>query len=270
MKNAHHIIQVKSPSEMQAFEVLDMLEKFNNFGFIILQHKPSINPKKHLLNLSKYFGNIISHEHSDVDGIVPVSPVDGFPSYVNTTTSDLPLHTDCSFAEIPPKIVALQCEIAAESGGITRLGDGKLVYKYLARENKSELLSLFHPDAMTVQRANREATKPIFEEHQGRIHIRFRSDNAVNILVKPEAINAFREVNNFFQCSKNQALFKMDSHQILIMNNSRILHGRTSFHKDEQRKFNRIWFDGVSSYANDLQFGFCPSTSPTFCCEQLH
>lgn len=258
MKISNHTIQIQSPPQMETNEIKNMLEMFNNFGFLILQCEPVIKPKQHLLSLTKYFGNIIYHEHSDADGIVPVSPLDGYPSYVNTTITDLSLHTDCSFAETPPKIVALQCEISAENGGLTRLGDGQLVYKYLAQEKPSELSTLFHPDAMTVQRTNRKTTKPIFEEYQGRIHIRFRSDNAVNISLKPEAINAFITIKDFFEHSENQVLFKMNSYQILIMNNSRILHGRTSFSKSNERKFNRIWFDGVSSYANNLQFGFTP------------
>lgn len=260
----HHIIQVKSPSEIQTSEILHIFEMFNTFGFVILQCEPSINSEKQLLSLSQYFGNIIYHDHSDLDGIVSVFPRDGCPSYVNTTTDDLPLHTDCSFAEFPPKIVVLQCEIAANSGGLSRLGDGQLVYRYLAQEKPSELSALFDPHAMTVQRVTQQATKPIFEEHQGRIYMRFRSDNAVNISVKPEAISAFKEIKIFFENSHHQSIFKMKPHQILIMNNSRILHGRTSFHKDDERKFNRIWFDGVSSYADHLQLGFVPEQVPLF------
>jgi len=234
-----------------------MLKLINKFGFTILQVKLS-NHKENLLELKKYFGSIIKHEHSDKNGIVPVIPLENSPGYVNTTTTELPLHTDGSFLVNPPKIVALQCEVPTASGGLTTIGDGKLLYDHLASQNPCGLLNLFQDDVMTVQRENQQSTQPIFKEHEGRTSIRFRWDNAINISVKPEDLPMIETIKKFLRQSQNMSRLKLQSQQILIMNNTRILHGRTAFKKGEERVLNRIWFDGKSDYSEDIQLGFSP------------
>ena len=248
------IIRVNSVLEMSTFKEAEMITKFNEFGFVILEHEPSATPKNNLLKLSDYFGKIIHHEHSNSQGIVPISPVDNYPEYVNTTTADLSLHTDGAFTIIPPKVIAIQCEIAAKSGGLTKLIDSKLVYEHLKRTNPVELLTLFNSDAITVKRDKKKATKPIFEEHYDRLILRFRADNAAHIFVQSKSFAAFKLFENFVNNIDNQIIFKLAENQILIIDNTRILHGRTAFCKQDTRLLNRLWFDGQSDFMN-LKFG---------------
>ncbi|NEP42504.1 MAG: TauD/TfdA family dioxygenase, partial [Okeania sp. SIO2H7] len=216
------------------------------------------NHKENLLNISKYLGSVIKHEHSDKNGIVPVQPNENSPGYVNTTATELPLHTDGSFALDPPKIVALQCEVTVARGGLTTIGDGKLLYDFLAGTNPRGLLNLFEPDTMTVQREKRKSTKPIFEECGGITRIRFRWDDAVKISIKPEDLATIETIKSFLRKPENMLQFKLKPGQILIMDNARILHGRTAFNKGEKRHLNRIWFDGKSDCSQKFNFGFYP------------
>ncbi len=248
------IIRVKSVLEMPVSKEVEMAKKFNEFGFVILEHEPSATPKNNLLKLSNYFGKIIQHEHSDSQGIVPISSVENYPEYVNTTTTDLSLHTDGSFTITPPKVMAMQCEIAATSGGFTKLIDGKLVYEHLKQTNPVELLTLFSPDAITVKRGNRKATKPIFEEHHGRLIVRFRADNAAHISVQSKSFAAFKLFESFVNNPDNQVIFKLRENQIIVVDNTRIMHGRTAFCQQDARLLNRLWFDGQSDIIN-LKFG---------------
>ncbi|MHC0067441.1 TauD/TfdA family dioxygenase [Nostoc sp. UIC 10890] len=248
------IIRVKSVLEMPVSKEAEMANKFNEFGFVILEHEPSATPKNNLLKLSDYFGTIIQHEHSDSQGIVPISPVDSYPEYVNTTTTDLSLHTDGAFTITPPKVMAMQCQIAAANGGFTKLIDGKLVYEHLKRTNPVGLLTLFNPNAITVKRDNKKATKPIFEEHHAGLIVRFRADNAAHVSVESKSFAAFKSFENFVNNPDNQVIFKLAQNQIIIVDNTRVLHGRTAFCKQEYRLLNRLWFDGQSNIIN-LKFG---------------
>ncbi|NEO36429.1 MAG: TauD/TfdA family dioxygenase [Moorea sp. SIOASIH] len=253
----HNIVEAHSIKDLNASTVKKMFKLIKQFGYFIIQLRSSQH-KENLLELSQYFGSIVKHEHSDKQGIVPVTPLENSPGYVNTTTTELPLHTDGSFAVDPPKIVALQCEVAVAIGGLTTIGDGRLLYDYLTRTNPCGLLNLFQPDAITVQRENRQSTKPIFEEHESRIRIRFRWDDAVNISVKPEDLRIIKTIKYFFNRPENMLQFKLQPQQIIIMDNSRILHGRTAFNQESKRLLNRVWFDGKSDYSEELCFGFSP------------
>ena len=47
--------------------------------------------------------------------------------------------------------------------------------------------------------------------------------------------------------------------QILIVDNTSVLHGITGFDRNSERKLNRLNFDGVSPYfSNKMLFGFTP------------
>ncbi|MGK7876946.1 MAG: TauD/TfdA family dioxygenase [Xenococcaceae cyanobacterium] len=246
-----NIIRVNSINSLSESAKNRMFKLINKFGFTILQLKSS-NHKENLLKISKVFGSIVKHEHSDENGIVPVIPLDNSPGYVNTTTTELPLHTDGSFAVNPPKIVALQCEVPVASGGLTTMGDGKLLYDHLTSLNPCGLLNLFQDDAMTVQRENRKSTQPIFKEYEGRTSIKFRWDNAISISVKPEDLPMIETIKKILRQSQNMSKFKLQSQQILIMDNTRILHGRTAFKKGDKRGLNRIWFESKSDYSEVL------------------
>lgn len=234
----------------------EIFTKFNSWGFIILEFKSCENIRQSLLSLQKLFGATIYHDHSDIDGIVPVTPIPNKSEYINTTNQDQPLHTDGAFEVEPPGIVALQCELVAEQGGYSRILSGEILYEYLVYKSPESLIALFEADAFSIIRSQKQLTRPIFEYKNSRINLAFRFDTTVTTSVKPQSQEAFQLAVDFITNPRNQLVFKLKENQILVQDNTRVMHGRTSF--TGNRKMNRLWLNGHSSYKNEFDMGFLP------------
>jgi alpha-ketoglutarate-dependent taurine dioxygenase len=233
-----------------------IFKAFNSFGFFLIESKNLQASKEIFLSLSCLLGNIVRQNQSDEQGVFPIRVLPNFAEYANSNNRDLALHTDGSFEKIPPKVMAMQCEVAAQEGGLTQLVDGKLVYDYLAKIDPEGLATLFETDIFTIKRANQSATRAIFTNHNHKIYMTFRSDNYAQISVQERAIKPFILIKDFLAEPTNQIIFKLQPHQILVFDNNRILHGRTAFEINDTRILHGLWFDGNSQDSSDLEFGF--------------
>lgn len=229
---------------------------FNSFGFFLIESNNLHQSKEIFLSLPYLFGNIVRQNQSDEQGIFPIRVMPNFSEYANSNNRDLALHTDGSFEKIPPKVMAMHCEVAAKEGGLTQLVDGKLVYDYLAKTDPAGLTTLFEPDIFTIKRADQSATRAIFTKYNHKIYMTFRSDDYAQITVHPRAIKPFTLIKDFLADPANQIIFKLQPHQILVFDNNRILHGRTAFEINDIRILNGLWFDGNSQDSSELEFGF--------------
>lgn len=230
---------------------------FNSFGFVILQFSKVKSNPKILLDLSSVFGNIVKHNRADSRGIVPVMVLPNYPDYLGASNLPHPLHTDSSFTAVPPKVMALQCEISSESGGLTKLVSCKAIYRYLCQSNPKGLESLFDSDAFAIRRDDQFAIRPIFFISGGLVGMAFRmNDGKANVSVKRNAEEAFNSIITFVEDPSNQVVFKLGVGQILIVDNYSVLHGRSGFDAGSPRKLNRVNFDGASKYFEELLFGF--------------
>jgi len=234
----------------------EIFKIFNSYGFFLIESNEPDTSKEIFLSLPELFGNIVRQNQSDEQGIFPIRVLPNFSEYANSNNRDLALHTDGSFEKIPPKVMAMHCEVAAKEGGLTQLVDGKLVYQYLAKTDPAGLATLFEPDIFTIKRANQSATRAIFTKHNHKIYITFRSDDYAQISVHPRAIKPFTLIKDFLADSANQIIFKLQPHQILVFDNNRILHGRKAFEVNDTRILNGLWFDGNSPESSELEFGF--------------
>ncbi|MGH7999326.1 MAG: TauD/TfdA family dioxygenase, partial [Brasilonema sp.] len=235
-------------------------QKFNKYNFIILECNPSKNPSENLLELSRLFGNINkNHDRANAKGITIIQPVPGFDKYIGATNREHFLHTDGPFERNPPEIFALQCEVAASSGGYSKIVRARDIYEYLVNGYPAHLMTLFKPDVLAIKRGDRFAKRAIFKVLDERVFIFFRmEDGAAEIEVKPEAVAAFNLIKEFVNAPNNQIVFPLKPHQILIADNRAILHGRSAFSENEPRLLNRVWFDGKSMDGLNLKLGFVP------------
>ncbi|PSB02098.1 TauD/TfdA family dioxygenase [Merismopedia glauca] len=243
--------------QMESSQRWELLKNLSQNGAVIVQCYPCQNPQQNLLALPSCLGKIISHNLSDASGIVSVKCHLENTAYVNATSQELTLHTDGTFERQSIRIIALQSVIAANKGGLSILVDGKDVYQHIAKINPKQLPILFEPDVLTVTRDRQTASKPIFSFNKnGELQIAFRCDQTAQITVKPEAVEVFVQIKQFVENPAHQLRFKLEPHQILILDNTRMLHGRTEFDESEPRFLNRLWFDGNLPH---LQLGFVPN-----------
>lgn len=238
-------LPVRSVSTLTPQQAAGMVARFQKFGFVILDCEPEMQSKQDFVQLQTYFGPIIRHNQSDELGILPITLLPDYPDYANTHHYHLDLHTDGAFEQVPPAVMAMQCEIAAETGGLSCLVDGYEVYQYLLQVDPVGLHYLFEPDVFYIERDNQAAERAIFwHDRDGILKIAFRSDNIAKIRVKPHAQPVFERIKQYLADPTHQFQWHLQPGEILIFDNTRILHGRTAFSPYSKRRINGLWFEG--------------------------
>lgn len=246
--------------QLQSKVVIEMLiQQFNQYGCVLLDCGPDSDLRSDLLALRLLFGSPMLHRSSDQDGVVTITPVEG-STYTALTNQSFTFHTDGSFMQNPPKVFALQCEVPSQRGGLSQLIQAEFLYEELMQREPDSLPFLFDHDAINISTIDGEISQaPVFRRIGDRVGITFRpSDHQVTVTPKPEAKQAFESLQEYVETDANQVVFKMDSNQILVMDNLRLLHNRTPFPEGEspKRRMYRLWFDGVSEFDSLLNYGF--------------
>ncbi|NEQ84416.1 MAG: TauD/TfdA family dioxygenase [Moorea sp. SIO2I5] len=250
-------LSISKLSELRNWEIEKLLHCFNTYGFVIVQCVSLDNSIEDFLLLTEIFGNLTRHNRADERGIVPIRPMAGYSEYLGASNEPHFLHTDGPFEKNPPKVMALQCEVPDPIGGFSLLVSSKAIYKYLAEQDYNGLKLLFDPNIFSIKRDNQFHKRAIFNLKNNRVEMAFRdNDGKASVSVLPEASRAFNLIREFVNNPKNQIVFKLEKGQILITDNTSVLHGRTGFSINSTRKLNRLNFDGLSQYYSRLLFGF--------------
>ncbi|WP_414586070.1 TauD/TfdA family dioxygenase [Scytonema sp. PCC 10023] len=265
-------LKISKVAEMSELEREKLFDIFNSFKFVILDCEHLPNLQANLLALKRFFGSVKRHhKKSDEEGILPILDL-GSSTDLTNNNQPHPIHTDGTFYIEPPKVVALQCEIPAKNGGISQVVYAESVYKYFMEHHPQELQTLFTPGSLTITKDNQTSRRAIFTEKEGRISVRFRSDKFVSTEILPQVEQAVSLFQNYINDPNHQIMFTLKANQILLLENTAVLHGRTSFPKNDPRKLNKLWFEGDSEYACEMQFGFQPKSVTvvdTVSCEQF-
>lgn len=237
----------------------DIIRAFNCHKCVVVNLKDRAeDPKEELRALRRIFGTHIAHDRGDEHGIAPITPMPGLSEYLGTSNKQHNLHTDGTFNPVAPMTAILLCLRPAQSGGMSQIVQGRDAYRYLAREDPDGLNALFDEDAMTVTRAGKSATRPVFSRAGSLLRVAFRYDTVASIAVKPRAERAFNLLREYVMDPVNIREFRLEPNQMLILDNTAVLHGRTEFPEDEPRMLYRLNTDGLSGLRNRLLYGFRP------------
>ena len=253
------ILEIETISKLTPFQITEIIQLFNQYGFLILQCQKFNNCEAEFLLLSKIFGKTTKHNRANRDGVVTIKSLEGYPLYLGASNEAHPLHTDGPFEKTPPKVMALLCEKSDPVGGLSQIVSCRAIYEYLRTHDPQGLQLLFNSSAWTIERDRQSQTRAMFEYRDGKISMAFRTnDGNANVSVMPEALKVFDLIISFINNPQNCLSFKLEPGQVLIGDNLSILHGRTAFSKDSPRSLKRLNFDGESEYTPMLVFGFEP------------
>ncbi|NEO10428.1 TauD/TfdA family dioxygenase, partial [Moorena sp. SIO3I8] len=255
--------RVEQISQMSKAMLNGLLEVFNQFGCIIIACDGVSNFRQNLLDIGSHFGQIMPHRISDDDGIVTVTPTPG-AKYTALTGQPFDFHTDGSFMPVPPKVVALQCIVAADTGGESQVVQAETLYNFLKEQDPIGLPALFEPDAVVTTTVDGEVYRgPVFVRADNRVMLTYRpSDHQVTVQAKPKVAQAYNLIQGYLENGADELQYKLQPGEILIMDNTRILHTRKPFKENQgaKRKFHRLWLDGKPDHHklahNQLKFGF--------------
>ena len=235
----------------------DVLSRVNQYGAVVFPHLNSNNLRQDFSDgLGSCLGKLIHHKHSDRDGAVEIKTDPDKPLYISATSGDTGMHTDNTFGTQKVGVMALGCDKAVENEGLSKMVYAVDIYRHVSEANPKDLPLLFEPDVLTVERDGEIASKPIFSvNRQGRLEISYRADDTAQIKIKPSAQAIFREIREFVENPKNQMVFGLKPGQILLVDNTAVLHGRSAFDPSKPRLLYRWWFDGN---APNVELGFTP------------
>lgn len=203
----------------------------------IIKNFPISDDNTQLIIFSELLGKPIT-EKRNIDGKtvyrVEASETE-IPSYSNTNY-EFPCHTDCSDFENPPDTVILLCEIQSEYGGDSYL---------ITLEEVLEKLSI--QDIILLKKA-------IFPQGNKFIPILYETNGEYTIRYNPITIELYSRYNNIelpeeiktlldkvnLTIEENKLKVKLSNNDCLIINNTKILHGRSRFNDDSPRLLKRL------------------------------
>lgn len=249
-------VAIRDCARLSVSEASFLASALNRYGFVILDHVPSRKPRPQLLALSSLMGGIIPHARSEQDGLAVIAPAPGDDDYLSSSCLPHPPHTDGAFYENPPALTLLQCLRQASEGGETQLVSGMALYNFLAASEPEALHSLFLSDALKVERAGEAASGRVFEAVEGRIRIRLRLDGTAAFAGRAPVQAMMARCRAFLQDRSNVLQFTLCPHQILIIDNFGLMHGRTGFPEGSGRRLLRAHCDGTRVSELGIRLGF--------------
>ena len=214
----------------------DWATKFLTYGFIILSGVPS--QEGEVLKVGRAFGTVRVTNFGDLFN-VRSEPDANDLAY---TTLELAAHTDNPYRQPVPGVQLLHCLVNQTTGGLSTLFDGLAA---------SEALKAEDPEAYRVLSTTKTrfrfedvdaelmAARPMIElDDEGRfvaVHVSPRLDYAP--LRSPAELSAFYRARKVFDAmlrsKRFEIEFKLDDGDLVMFDNQRLMHGRTSFDASE-------------------------------------
>ena len=230
-----------------------MLTDFLTYGFCIIQDTPT--QRDSLLKLAGRFG-FVRDTHWGMLFNVEKKPVATDIAY---TDAALTAHTDNPYREPVPGLQFLHCLENEVSGGLSTLADGIAIAAQLAQESPEQASVLervavrFRYDGVG---AILENFGPIIQRDHAGIVRRIRLSPRLDYVpaLDPETLDLFyagrRRLIELANSSDYQISFPFKKGTLLMMDNYRLLHGRTAFKGSEGRRHLQGCYtdhDGVTS-----------------------
>jgi len=221
-------------------EMYEMLKSFYEYGFVIIKKVPTQN--NYIVNFANSIGSIRPTNFGEFFNVKSVPN----PNDLAYTSLALSPHTDNPYRKPVPCIQLLHCIENEVNGGFSTLVDGfkvaahlkennpeyfeiltkvKVKFKFkdkdVVLENKGELIELDEKDNFKQIRFNtRLDYVPALEKNQLDLYYKAR-----------------KKISDLYNSNEFRIEFKLMPSDILMMDNHRLLHGRTVYNDNDGKRF---------------------------------
>ena len=221
-------------------EMYQLLKSFYEYGFVMVKKVPTQN--NYIVNFANSIGSIRPTNFGEFFNVRSVPN----PNDLAYTSLALSPHTDNPYRKPVPCIQLLHCIENEVKGGYSTLVDGFKVANHLRKnnpeyfeiltkikvkfkftdknvilENKGELIELDEKNNFKQIRFNtRLDYVPPIEKNQLDVYYRAR-----------------KEISNLYNSKKYKIEFKLMPGDLIMMDNHRLLHGRTAYNANEGKRF---------------------------------
>ncbi len=221
-------------------DMFNILMSFYKYGFVIIKKVPTQD--NYLVKFANSIGSVRRTnfgEHFNVKSI---------PNPNDLAYTSLPLapHTDNPYRNPVPCIQILHCIINEVKGGFSTLVDGYTVSEILKKENP-EFYDILTKVKVRFKFIDKDVVLEDWseliklDENKNFKQVRFSPRlDYVPILEKKELdlyYKARKKISDLYNSAKFRIEFKLEQGDLLMMDNHRLLHGRTEFDVNEGNRF---------------------------------
>jgi gamma-butyrobetaine dioxygenase len=218
----------------------DVLQNFYKYGFVIFKNVPV--EENYIVNFANSIGTIRPTNFGESFSVKSVPQ----PNDLAYTSIALTPHTDNPYRKPIPCIQLLHCLENEVKGGFSTLVDGFSVSEYL-RNNYKDLFKILTKTKVRF----RFVDKTIILENWGEL-IELDENNKVKQVrystrldyvpaLEKKELEIFYEarklIADLYASSKFEIKFRLEKGDLLMMDNHRLLHGRTSYDVSEGKRY---------------------------------
>ncbi len=221
-------------------EMHDLLVSFYEYGFVIIKNVPTEN--NYIVKFANSIGSVRRTNFGEYFNVKSKSN----PNDLAYTTLHLSPHTDNPYRNPVPCIQLLHCIENEVSGGYSTLVDGYTVSEILKKED---------PNAYKILTEVKVRFKfmdknVMLEDWSELIHlddekkfkqVRFSPRLDYVPMLKKDKLDQYykarKKLSDLYNSVKNRIEFKLITKDLMMIDNHRILHGRTKFDPKEGKRF---------------------------------
>lgn len=227
---------------IQNYNELEKIVSENGFAIINLKNQSLLSIMR---SLKKTFGRSIRDVGINKKYIAKVEASKNGKYYINTAFSQ-PLHTDEGYRRVFPRFVSLYCVRQSLAGGISTIVKVEELLTGLHEKFKDGVANLFQPSFIQIETPagliDKQILFPINEIITGLSY----SPILKHIRTTELGYEMISFINQFIHEPNNQYRMVLKENDLLIMDNCRVLHGRTAFDEHDNRLLLRLWNESIT------------------------
>lgn len=214
-------------------------EIVNELGYIVIEIPEHSN--KIEAYLENIFGGYMVDKNPEQLNYTKLQYSAGSKYYALSSLAQ-PIHTDEGYTSIYPKYVVLYCQSESTIGGCSIIVKFNPLFELIKNNYPLSIDKLFSQNALKVYNANGCETKPLLFNFDDNVGISY-SPVLKKLVGDEDILDVFKFITSYVHDVRNQIRFKLKKNQLLILDNRKVLHGRTSFQNSETRVLYRYWLN---------------------------
>ena len=237
---------------------LDALRLVKDVGFFVLESVPTI--KGQVLKVISELGYTRETNY----GALFEVRTEVNPNNLAYTNMGLGSHTDNPYRDPVPTVQLLHCLESSMEGGDSVLVDGFKAATVLRQESKEDfdiLTSTWINFRFSDAKTDLRSRVPMIELNDNNEIVKVRYNNrSIDTIKLPENkirpfYKAYRHWNEIIERDDLKIIFKLSEGDLMLIDNTRIMHARTAFSKKGKRHLQGAYtdLDGLYSLLNILE-----------------
>ena len=221
-------------------EMHDLLVSFYEYGFVIIKNVPTEN--NYIVKFANSIGSVRRTNFGEHFNVKSKSD----PNDLAYTTLHIGPHTDNPYRNPVPCIQMLHCIENEVSGGYSTLVDGYTVSEKLKKEDP-EAYKILTDIKVKFKFTDKNV---VLEDWSELIHldenkefkqVRFSPRLDYVPMLEKDKLDQYyksrKKLSDMYNSEKNRIEFKLAPKDLMMIDNHRVLHGRTKFDPEEGKRF---------------------------------